>query len=251
MGYLSKITLAGALAGVIMTAAPASAAVETFASYTQKTLGNTIQWSKGAHTLTKVGTQNVSFNYLLPQISYLNPLDAKFTLSLTGTGPATNAGGYLIQSNLSGSFSFIYQGSGFTIGSTFYGNGTNLLSGTLTQATIGGQSGGTSAGVSASTGSGGALTYTSDVLTFANNNFDFALSLTQVNPFLFADAGQALNSFRAASTGSFSSDPRPTVNALPPVPEPATWAMMIAGFGLVGGSLRQRRLARTFGPAAI
>ncbi|MBS3962622.1 MAG: PEPxxWA-CTERM sorting domain-containing protein [Sandarakinorhabdus sp.] len=27
------------------------------------------------------------------------------------------------------------------------------------------------------------------------------------------------------------------------VPEPATWAMMIAGFGLVGGALRRRRAA--------
>jgi len=29
--------------------------------------------------------------------------------------------------------------------------------------------------------------------------------------------------------------------AAPPVPEPATWAMMIAGFGMVGGALRLRR----------
>ncbi|HEX5377908.1 MAG TPA: PEPxxWA-CTERM sorting domain-containing protein [Phenylobacterium sp.] len=34
-----------------------------------------------------------------------------------------------------------------------------------------------------------------------------------------------------------------TVAALPGVPEPATWAMMIAGFGLVGMSLRSRRPA--------
>lgn len=29
------------------------------------------------------------------------------------------------------------------------------------------------------------------------------------------------------------------------VPEPATWAMMISGFGMVGGSLRRRRQVRT------
>ncbi|MFN7174641.1 MAG: PEPxxWA-CTERM sorting domain-containing protein, partial [Thermaurantiacus tibetensis] len=28
------------------------------------------------------------------------------------------------------------------------------------------------------------------------------------------------------------------------IPEPATWAMLIAGFGLVGGMARRRRLAR-------
>lgn len=32
-----------------------------------------------------------------------------------------------------------------------------------------------------------------------------------------------------------------TVNVLAAVPEPATWAMMIGGFGLIGGALRRRR----------
>jgi hypothetical protein len=31
------------------------------------------------------------------------------------------------------------------------------------------------------------------------------------------------------------------VQLIPTVPEPATWAMMIAGFGGVGGMARQRR----------
>jgi hypothetical protein len=30
------------------------------------------------------------------------------------------------------------------------------------------------------------------------------------------------------------------------VPEPATWAMMIVGFGVAGGALRRRRLAPLF-----
>ena len=32
-------------------------------------------------------------------------------------------------------------------------------------------------------------------------------------------------------------------NAVNPVPEPATWAMMLVGFGAVGGALRSRRKA--------
>ena len=32
-------------------------------------------------------------------------------------------------------------------------------------------------------------------------------------------------------------------NAVDPVPEPATWAMMLVGFGAVGGALRSRRKA--------
>ncbi len=35
--------------------------------------------------------------------------------------------------------------------------------------------------------------------------------------------------------------------ATPAVPEPATWAMMIAGFGLVGGAMRRRRTQVAFG----
>ena len=31
-----------------------------------------------------------------------------------------------------------------------------------------------------------------------------------------------------------------------PVPEPATWAMMIAGFGLTGGAMRRRTLRADF-----
>jgi PEP-CTERM motif len=40
--------------------------------------------------------------------------------------------------------------------------------------------------------------------------------------------------------GSFSTDSL-TISALGAVPEPASWAMMIAGFGLVGGAMRRRR----------
>jgi len=32
-----------------------------------------------------------------------------------------------------------------------------------------------------------------------------------------------------------------TLSAVPAVPEPATWAMMILGFGFVGAAMRQRR----------
>jgi hypothetical protein len=31
------------------------------------------------------------------------------------------------------------------------------------------------------------------------------------------------------------------------VPEPASWAMMLGGFGLIGGALRRRKVAVSFG----
>ncbi len=39
----------------------------------------------------------------------------------------------------------------------------------------------------------------------------------------------------------------PELLASPPVPEPATWAMMIMGFGLVGFAMRRRATAVSFG----
>ncbi|MFW2850399.1 PEPxxWA-CTERM sorting domain-containing protein [Sphingomonas sp. TX0543] len=47
--------------------------------------------------------------------------------------------------------------------------------------------------------------------------------------------------FSSASTTSGKVTARPFVAA---VPEPATWAMMIAGFGLTGAALRRRRRTR-------
>ena len=47
-------------------------------------------------------------------------------------------------------------------------------------------------------------------------------------------------SIRATVTGA---GPGPNPN--PAVPEPATWLMMILGFGLIGGALRRQRMTTT------
>jgi PEP-CTERM motif len=46
------------------------------------------------------------------------------------------------------------------------------------------------------------------------------------------------NAFGQLQVTSFSIGPVPVINA---VPEPASWAMMIFGFGLVGGAMRSKR----------
>ncbi|GAA0487365.1 hypothetical protein GCM10009096_32800 [Parasphingorhabdus litoris] len=54
--------------------------------------------------------------------------------------------------------------------------------------------------------------------------------------------GDRLNvNFRASDPGDYIR----VLTAAPAVPEPATWAMMIGGFGLVGGALRRRRKMAT------
>ena len=159
-----------------------------------------------------------------------------------------------MQGGLSGSFSFLSINA-FTIGTTTYAAGTNLLSGTIGAdtllndgATITGGNGGTSGSVTAGTQASlpaqpVLITYTSDVLTFQpGSDYDFSLALSQINPVLNRpSATQSLRNFRAASTGTFSSNPPPLVNALPPVPEPATWGMMVIGFSLLGHQLRRRK----------
>lgn len=54
----------------------------------------------------------------------------------------------------------------------------------------------------------------------------------------FNVVGNRLNiDFRASDPGDYVR----VLTAAPAVPEPATWAMMIGGFGLVGGAMRRRR----------
>ncbi len=76
---------------------------------------------------------------------------------------------------------------------------------------------------------GSTLCYTSDILDVGNlvvNNFALSFSgITNYN----ATGGN----FTASGSGTFAGA----------IPEPATWAMMIAGFGLVGAAARRRRMA--------
>ncbi len=58
----------------------------------------------------------------------------------------------------------------------------------------------------------------------------------------FNTVGNRINiNFRASSPGDYVR----VLTAAPAVPEPSTWAMMIGGFGLVGGAMRRRRKVST------
>ncbi len=72
---------------------------------------------------------------------------------------------------------------------------------------------------------------------------DFAFAGTGRYVALNILTNHALNDFDANDTGSGLSEVRfgGTISA---VPEPATWAMMIGGFGLIGGALRRRAHVR-------
>ncbi len=68
---------------------------------------------------------------------------------------------------------------------------------------------------------------------------DQHINRTNRRIFITADAGEKITGLRFTSTGvAFEFD---DFAAAGTVPEPATWAMLIAGFGLVGLAARRRR----------
>jgi hypothetical protein len=252
---MRKFTILASLALTTLAAAtPAAAVTTTFANFSATAGGANIRWVRTGNSAefytttlnngTAVGARNVNFSFLQASIApFVTNVTASWTMQGTVTNTiATQTGITLNQTNLEGSFSFLTT-QGITIGANFFAAGSNLLSGTFNNTVISGDRGGNSAGMNGST-PGAVISYTSDFLDFtATAQRNFALNLTSVNPVLNAVGNpvptSAINSFRAVAGGSFSSDPAPVVTA---VPEPGTWAMMIAGMGLVGFARRRRQI---------
>lgn len=68
----------------------------------------------------------------------------------------------------------------------------------------------------------------------AGETFGVRWALTDIDPAgVSSDDGLAVDDFSLTAS----------LGAVAAVPEPATWAMMMSGFGLIGGSLRRRRRA--------
>ncbi|MDB5423435.1 MAG: hypothetical protein JWQ29_851 [Phenylobacterium sp.] len=240
MKTLTKFVSAAAVAlSLTVAAVPAQAMV--FAQFSPLTNANDYVWTNSGPGNTGTGgtftaSGSVAFSFLDPALSAIQfALPTTFTSSMTVTPghPATLAvgPGTWTQTGLNGSFSFIYNGPSQFYGTIFVANGSNLLSGTVTESWIQGAGGTGSNNVTI--GNGGSLTYTSDFETFANSipgKNEFAFNLLGGN--IVADPGAALRSFGANGGGNFS---------FQTVPEPGTWALMIMGFGGVGVLLRNRR----------
>lgn len=283
MAIFKNFMIAAAAASAsLIVAAPASAVVTTFAAFNAATAGNVV-WvndGTGGNTTTYrsngfggtiftttsgqavrpgaavAGGVDTTFTFLNSLNAYINNLPAIFTLSATTTNsPVQTAFGFKFQENIAGSFSFI-SNAPVTIEGVDYGVGSNLLSGSFSTATISGVAGGTSGGMSSSVDGGASISYTSDFLSFANTSGrDLSLSLTSIvslvanvnrginNASTTGVGPNALRSFRATATGSFSTDPAPIVTAISAVPEPQTWAMFVIGFGLIGIGYRRRNKA--------
>lgn len=267
MKYFTYVALAWALA-VAALAGPAGAVVTTFATFSDPTSVNDFRfvnsgnansrttdatlYSTASGTSPTKGATLVKFSFLQPQLSnYVTNVDAKFLYSATiprGT-PALDVFGDLAQLGISGSFSFMSTHAITVTGPDFvthtYAAGSDLLSGVFTDSALLGL--GSTASIGASTMNSSVVTFASDFLDFSNTSErDIGLTLKGITPTLSIHNGanKALSSFRANVSGQFSSDPAPSINDLA-VPEPGAWVLMVAGFGLVGASLRHRARAAT------
>ena len=264
-----KLAIVAAAAGA---AVPAGAVITTFATFGAVNSDSNLSWKNSGtsvsrtsdavistgHFVTTVvagkktkkfvlGATDVKFTFLqAPLASYVTDVVAAFTLNATiakGT-PASWSGAGFTQPGLKGSFSFLTT-SAISVGVPsfvphVYPLGSNLLSGTFNPATVSGS--GTGGSGSASNQSAmTTITFTSDFLDFTPTvQRDLAFALTAILPSLGKDSNGALKSFRAVIGGQFSSDPAPVINGLAIVPEPASWALMVGGFGLVGFAARRR-----------
>lgn len=219
-------SFAGAAIAAALLATPALAvdsASVTFAQFTQQTSNKIAQYKAvaGGNTLTIAE----SLAYFV--ISAFGPIGFyPTTLSMSA------ASGALVTS-----IGPQFQQLGWT-GNMHFGDGANYLDVNFTNATFSFDGTGGSASL-ISTDPSNPISYSSNLLTlpvFTLKNF--SLAFTGLTPAFTVAANGYGTPFNANIAGSFAGSP----DAGPQggVPEPASWAMLLAGFGLVGFTARRR-----------
>lgn len=242
---MNKLAVYGAGAALLLAAAPASA-ITTFADFSPATNSPNISYvgtDDGSGTLTSVN-QLVHFAFLNSDGSVSSTtFDALMNLTAT-TSAATVVGGSMAFLPISnGTLTFTALSPVTWGGST----GTNLLSVNFSGGALSAILGGSTATYGNSTPPF-TVNFTSDFLDFSSSTArDLALAIDAINPGVGFAFGGGRTNFGTVS-GNFGADAT-AGNPQGVVPEPASWALMFAGFGLVGSVLRsqRRRTEVTFG----
>lgn len=234
--YLAVAAVIAAVASV-----PA-AAITTFATFTPTSNAANINFTGGAGGTGVVSSapgSAVTFRFL----------DAAGTTSVFDVGATFNflastvggivAGGLGIAPATTGTASFTSTGAVNYNGHT----GTNLLTAVFRGGAFSGLIGGSVASYVNSQPPSN-VTFTSDFIDFSQTTArDISIAINAINP-LISGSSSGLSSFDGTASGNFGAN-LSAGSGSGVVPEPAAWAMMVAGFGLVGAMTRRRATTRT------
>ena len=228
-----------ALACLAAFAAPqtAQAVPITFATYNQDSAYNDVDFtqdgggtSASLYTNTLGGTP-VSFQFsniasLPPALT--GPVAAHMTMSFGTTIPVIVDGGHLTQFMESGSITFRRDSDNAILLQVTVSTGYPAIDGSIAD---------TGVNLIGDQDLGDTVTFSSAFVNFTGSSSrSFSINLTSIVPPLGV-TGDFLRNFTAASSGSFASDPPPSV------PEPTSLALI--GLGLIGAPviLRRRKAA--------
>lgn len=225
-------SLAMAAMASALVASPALAVSHssiTFAQFTQQTSANAVTYTNTGSGNT-LSVTNAPVFFVVSDFGPTGSMPAVMNLSAATSSTVLANGPALEQAGWTGSISFT-------------SGGVNYLTVNFVDAIFAVDANGGS-GSLFSTDPPQPIVYTSDLLNLpALEAENFSLAFTSITP-LFIRANNGFgSSFTASVAGSFAG-----AEELDPgggaIPEPGTWAMMLAGFGLVGLSARRRRGSR-------
>jgi len=242
---MKKLAVYGAGAALLLAAAPASA-ITTFADFSPASSNPNVFYTgtaDGSGTLSSVD-QLVHFAFLNSDGSVSGTTyDVLMNFSATTTAATVVGGSVVVLPVTTGTLSFT-SATPITWGGH---TGTNLLTVNFTGGALTALLGGSTANYGNSTPPN-VVNFSSNFLDFSSSTArDLALAIDAINPSVgFAFGGN--RSHIGTMSGNFGSDAT-SGNPQGAVPEPASWALMFAGFGLVGSVLRsqRRRTEVTFG----
>lgn len=234
-----KTLLAAAVAAVSLLCATEAAAKGIAHFLTD----GPITWTQSGFDTggTLTGSGNAALNFYPSAFGEpVNPLSSMWldaTFTLTGFAPQGSvvticSAVTCIQPGATFSFSVIYTGEEITAGGKTISNGANLLTGTGLSGQLIASSGGGVAPLALASGS-----YSSDVIGNVAEIY---------NSFVFNVPAGSFTAQPGESASPFTTYEGRGI-AWTSVPEPATWAMMIAGFGMVGTVVRRESRRRSQG----
>ena len=259
MRTITKLAVAATLAVSAISAATSANAL-VFASYTALT-DQRLVWNRddinGNFKNGKLFTSNNPFNqntatfspiastfsfstlYAGGLLAGMQNLAADFSMQGSEVGSAAINLGVgpnrpIQQPNISGTFKFVYTGPTFTnVNNVLVATGANLLTGTFTGASFVGNRFSLTGNFNAAQPA--TMTFSSAFINFATSSQrTTAANLFFRRPYAAGanNTPRSVQDWQANSTGTFS--------ALG-IPEPATWGLMIFGFGGAGAMLRSNR----------